>query len=139
MRPNEAHWRPCSAKGASVVLVPCTDTHREAPLTHESHQLPTLADLNHFRVSVIITDIRLRRFCRCISCVSGVLSLRVSLLSADVAVVVVSPDVTAHRILISRSRSSARWNRNEHAVTMVQWSNKGFLLKNRIWYTVLHK
>jgi hypothetical protein len=36
-----------------------------------------------------------------------------------VAVVVVSPDATAQRVLISTSRTRACWNRSEQAVTMV--------------------
>jgi hypothetical protein len=61
----------------------------------------------------------------CISGVSGISILGVSLLSADVAVVVVRPDITAQRILICGSRARACWNRSEQAATMVPLAQNG--------------
>ena len=68
---------------------------------------------------MVLTDSFFRRFFMSISRVSGVSLLGVSLLSAAVAVVVVSPDATAQRVFISTSRTRACWNRSEQAVTMV--------------------
>jgi hypothetical protein len=84
-----------------------------------------LVDLRCFRFSLILTNMPFRRFCMCMSGVSGVLVLGVSLLSADVAVVVVRPDVTAQRILICGSRTRTCWNRSEQAVTMVPLAQNG--------------
>ena len=70
-------------------------------------------DLSRFRVSLILADNRFRRFYACVPAVSGVYGLGVSLLSADVAVVVVMPGVTARRVLVCKSRTRAYWNRHD--------------------------
>jgi hypothetical protein len=48
-------------------------------------------------------------------------------LRADVAVVVVRPDVITQRVFICRSRTRACWNRSEQAVTMVPLAQYGKL------------
>jgi hypothetical protein len=48
------------------------------------------------------------------------LLIGVFLLGADVAIVVVRPDVTTQRVLIPRSRTMVLLNCREHAATMVQ-------------------
>jgi hypothetical protein len=58
-----------------------------------------------------------------ISSVSGVSLVGVSLMSADMAIVVVRLEL----VFVCRSRTRACWNRSEHAVTMVlsaqKWQN----------------
>ena len=95
-------------QGASTALLDLASTHLlGAPLTHDSHQWPTPADLSRFTVSLVLTNSRLRRFCKCISDVPGISLLSVSLLSANVVAVVVRPNVTAQRVFICRSQTRA--------------------------------
>jgi hypothetical protein len=63
-------------------------THHRAHLAHASHHRPTLVHLSRFRVSPIPTHSRLRCVSACVLAVSGVSLVGVSVLSADVAVVV---------------------------------------------------
>jgi hypothetical protein len=73
-----------TAKQAILTALLDHSTHFRPPLTHTSHHRPALVDLSHFRVSPILTHSRFKRFSTCISAVSGVSLVRISLLSADV-------------------------------------------------------
>jgi hypothetical protein len=87
-----------------AILVALLDPSFRPPLTHTSHHRPELIDLSRFRVSPILTHIRFMCF---FTCVSGVSLVCVSLLSADVAVAMVRPDVLPQRVFISRGRTRA--------------------------------
>ena len=80
-----------SADVADVVLGTLLDpsTHFRPLLTHNSHHRPALVDLSRFRISPILTHSHFRCFYMCVSGVSVVFLVGVSLLSADVAVAVV--------------------------------------------------
>jgi hypothetical protein len=56
----------------------------------------------------------------CVSAVSGVPLVGVSLLSADVAVAMVRPEVISQRVFISRGRTKAHWKALVKAHTIVQ-------------------
>jgi hypothetical protein len=60
------------AKQTTLVALLDPSTHCRAPLTHTSHHGPTPAALSLFRVSLVLTDSRFRRFCMSIADVSGV-------------------------------------------------------------------
>jgi hypothetical protein len=70
---------------------------------------PALVDLSRFIVSPILTHNRVMRSSTCVSAVFGVSLVGVSLLSADVAVIVVRPEVISQRVFISRGRTRAHW------------------------------
>ena len=74
---------------------------------------------------MVLTNSRFRRFYISISGISSVSLVRVSLLSADVALVVVRPDLTAQRVFICKSRTRACWNRGEQVVAMVPLTQNG--------------
>jgi hypothetical protein len=99
-----------TAKQAALTALLDPSTHFRPPLTHTSHHRPALVDLSRFIVSPILTHSRSRRFSTCISAVSGVSLVGVSLLSVDVAVTVVRPEVISERIFISRGRARALGN-----------------------------
>jgi hypothetical protein len=80
----------------------------------------TLVDLSRLIVSLILTHSRFRRFSTCVSAVSGVSLVGVSLLSADVAVAVVRPDVISQRVWIPRGRTRAHWKALVKAHTIVK-------------------
>jgi hypothetical protein len=107
---------------AVTVLAALLDpsTHHRAPLTHASHYRPTLVHLNRFRVSPILAHSRFRRSSTCISAVSGVSLVCVSLLSADAAFAVVRPEAISQRVFISRGRTRAYWKALVKARTIVQ-------------------
>jgi hypothetical protein len=94
--------RSNTAKQATLVALLDPSTHFLPPLTHTSHHRQALVDLSRFKVSPILTHSRFRRFSTCVSCVSGVPLVGVPLLSADVAVAVVRPEVISQRVFISR-------------------------------------
>jgi hypothetical protein len=98
-----------TAKQAALVALLDPSTHVRTPLTHTSHHRPALVDLSRFIVSPIITHSRFRRFSTCVSVVSGVSLVGVSLLSVDVAVTLVRPEVISQRVFISRGRTRAHW------------------------------
>jgi hypothetical protein len=95
------------AKQTILVALLDPSTHFRPPLTHISHHRPTLVDISRFRVSLILTHSRFRRFSTCVSGISGVSLVGVSLPSADVAVAVVRPEVISQRVFISRGRTRA--------------------------------
>ena len=64
--------------------------------------------------------VRFMRFWTRVSDVSGVLLAGVSLLSADVVVAVVRPEVISQRVLIPRGRTRAHWKALVKAHTIVQ-------------------
>ena len=82
-----------TAEQATLTALLDPSTHFQPPLTHTSHHRLALVDLSRFIVSPILTHSRFRRFYTCVSAVSGVSLGGVSLLSADVAVTVVRPDI----------------------------------------------
>jgi hypothetical protein len=109
-----------TAKQATLVALLDPSTHFRQPLTHTSHHRPALVDLSRLRVSPILTHSRFRLSSTCVSAVSGVPSVGVSLLSADVAVAVVRPEVISQRVFISRGRTRAHWKALVKAHTIVQ-------------------
>jgi hypothetical protein len=108
------------AKLAASVASLDPSTHYRPQLTHTSHHRPTLIDLSRFIVSSVLTNNRFRRFSTCISAVSVISLVGVSLLSADVAVAVVRPEVIYQRVFIPRGRTRARWKALVEAHTIVQ-------------------
>jgi hypothetical protein len=92
-----------TAKQAAFTALLDPSTHFRPPLTHTSHHRPAFVYLSRFRVSPILTHSRFRRSSTCISAVSDVSLVGVFLLSADVAVAVVRPEVIYQRVLIPRS------------------------------------
>ena len=82
-----------TAKQAVLTALLDPITHFRPPLTHTSHRRPALVELSRFRVSPILTHSRFRRYSMCVSAVICVSLVGVSLLSADVAVTVVRPEV----------------------------------------------
>jgi hypothetical protein len=100
-----------TAKHAALTALFDPSTHFRPPLTHShtSHHRPTLVDLSRFIVSLILTHSRLRRFSTCVSAALGVSLVGVSLLSADVVVTVVRPEVISQRGFISIGRTRAHW------------------------------
>jgi hypothetical protein len=111
---------PNTAKQAELTALLDPSTHFRPPLTHTSHHRPALVDLSRFRVSPKSTHSRFMRFSTCMSAVLGVSLVGVSLLSADVAVAVVRPEVISHRVLIPRGRARAHWKALVKAHTIVQ-------------------
>ena len=111
-----------TAKQAALTALLDPSTHSRPPLTHTSHHRPALVDLSRFiHVAVSgVTHSRFRRFSTCVSAVSGVSLVGVSLLSADVAVAVVRPEVISQRVLIPRGRTRAHWKALDEAHTIVQ-------------------
>ena len=109
-----------TAKQAALTALLDPSTHFRPPLTHTSHHRPALVDLSRFIVSPVLTHSRFRRFSTCVSAVSGVSLVGVSLLSADVAVTVVRPEVISQRVFISRGRTRAHWKARVKAHTIVQ-------------------
>ena len=109
-----------TAEQATLAALLDPSTHFRPPLTHTSHHRPALVDLSRFRVSPILTHSRFMRFSTCVSAVSGVSLVGVSLLSADVAVAVVRPEVISQRVLIPRGRTRAHWKALVEAHTIVQ-------------------
>jgi hypothetical protein len=109
-----------TAKQATLTALLDTSTHFRPPLTHTSHHRPALVNLSRFIVSSVLTHNRFRRFSTCVSAVSGVSLVGVSLLSADVAVTVVRPEVISQRVFISRGRTKAHWKALVQAHTIGQ-------------------
>ena len=109
-----------TAKQAALTALLDPSTHFRPPLTHTSHHRPALVDLSRFIAVSGVTHSRFRRFSTCVSAVSGVSLVGVSLLSADVAVTVVRPEVISQRVFISRGRTRARWKALVKAHTIVQ-------------------
>ena len=109
-----------TAKQAVLTAVLDPSTHFRPPLTHTSHHRPALVDLSRFIAVSGVTHSRFRRFSTCVSAVSGVSLVGVSLLSADVAVAVVRPEVISQRVFISRGRTRAHWKALVKAHTIVQ-------------------
>ena len=116
-----------TAKQATLTALLDPSTHSRPPLTHTSHHRPALVDLSRFIVSPVLTHSRFRRFSTCSSAVSGVSLVGVSLLSADVAVTVVRPEVISQRVFISRGRTRAHWKALVEAHTIGQY--KLFFIK----------
>ena len=81
--------------------------HFRPPLTHTSHHRPALVDLSRFIAVSGFSHSRFRYFSTCVSAILGVSLVGVSLLSADVAVAVVRPEV----IFISASFHLQRSNK----------------------------
>ncbi len=109
-----------TAKQAALTALLDPSTHFRPPLTHTSHHRPALVDLSRFIAVSGVTHSRFRRFSTCISAISGVSLVGVSLLSADVAVTVVRPEVISQRVFISRGRTRAHWKALVKAHTIVQ-------------------
>ena len=109
-----------TAKQAALTALLDPSTHFRPPLTHTSHHRPALVDLSRFIAVSGVTHSRFRRFSTCVSAVSGVSLVGVSLLSADVAVAVVRPEVISQRVLIPRGRTRAHWKALVEAHTIVQ-------------------
>ena len=111
-----------TAKQAKLTALLDPSTHSRPPLTHTSHHRPALVDLSRFIAVSGVTHSRFRRFSMCVSAVSGVslVLVGVSLMSADVAVAVVRPDVISQRVLIPRGRTKAQWKALVEAHTIVQ-------------------
>ena len=111
---------PNTAKQAALTALLDPSTHSRPPLTHTSHHRPALVNLSRFIAVSGVTHSRFRRFSMCVSAVSGVSLVGVSLLSADVAVTVVRPEVISQRVFISRGRTRAHWKALVKAHTMGQ-------------------
>ena len=109
-----------TAKHATLVALLDPITHFRPPLTHTSHHRPALVGLSRFIAVSGVTHSRFRRFFACVSAVSGVSLVGVSLLSADVAVAVVRPEVISQRVLIPRGRTRTHWKALVEAHTIVQ-------------------
>ena len=109
-----------TAKQAALTALLDPSTHSRPPLTHTSHHRPALVDLSRFIAVSGVTHSRFRRFSTCVSAVSGVSLVGVSLLSADVAAAVVRPKVISQRVLIPRGRTRAHWKALVEAHTIVQ-------------------
>jgi hypothetical protein len=109
-----------TAKQAPFTALLDPSTHFRPPLTHTSHHRPTLVDLSRSIAVSGVTHSRFRRFSACVSVILGVSLVGVSLLSADVAVAVVKPEVISQRILIPRGRARAHWKALAKAHTIVQ-------------------
>ena len=109
-----------TAKQATLVALLDPSTHFRPPLTHTSHHRPALVDLSRFLAVSGVTHSRFRRFSTCVSAVSGVSLVGVSLMSADVAVAKVRPEVISQRVFISRGRTRAHWKALVKAHTIVQ-------------------
>ena len=109
-----------TAKQAALTALLDPSTHFRPPLTHTSHHRPALVDLSRFIAVSGVTHSRFRRFSTCVSAVSGVSLVGVSLLSADVAVAVVRPEAISKRVYISRGRTRAQWKALVMAHTIVQ-------------------
>ena len=106
-----------TAKQATLTALLDPSTHFRPPLTHTSQHRPALVDLSRFRVSPILTHSRFRRFSMCVSVVSGVSLVGVSLLSADVAVAVLAALLdpsTHHRAPLTHA--------SHHRLTLVHLS-----------------
>ena len=98
-----------TAKQAALTALLDLSTHSRPPLTHTSHHRPALVDRRRFSGVPQALLRHFRRFSTCVSAVSGVSLVGVSLLSADVAVAVVRPEVISQRVLIPRGRTRAHW------------------------------
>ena len=111
---------PNTAKHATLVALLDLSTHFRPPLTHTSHHRRALVDLSRFRVSPILThSIRFRCSSTCVPAVSGVSLVDISLLSADMAVTAVRPEVS-QRVFIPRGRTRAHRKALVKAHTIVQ-------------------
>jgi hypothetical protein len=111
---------PNTAKQAALTALLGPITHSRPPLTHTSYHRPALVNLSRFIAVSGVTHSRFMRFSTCVSAVSGVSLVGVSLLSADVAVAVVRPKVISQRVLIPRGRTRAHWKALDKAHTIVQ-------------------
>jgi hypothetical protein len=111
---------PNTAKQVALTALLDPSTHFRPPLTHTRHHPTTLVNLSRFRFSAILTHSHFRRFSTYVSAVSGVSFVGVSLLSADVAVTVVRPEVISQRLFISRGGTRAHWKALVKAHTIVQ-------------------
>jgi hypothetical protein len=109
-----------TAKQVAVTALLDPSTHFRPTLTHTSHHRPALVDLSRFIAVSCVSHSRFRRFSTRISVVSGVSLVGVSLLSADVAVTVVRPEVISQLVLIPRGRTRAHWKALVEAHTIVQ-------------------
>jgi hypothetical protein len=108
-----------TAKQAALTALLDPSTHSRPPLTHTSHHQPALVDLSRSIAVSGVTHSRFRRFSTCISALSGVPLVGVPLMSADVAVAVVRPEVISQRVLIPRGRTRAHWKALVEAHTIV--------------------
>jgi hypothetical protein len=111
-----------TAKQAALTALLDPSTLCRPPLTHISHHRPALVDLSRFRASPILTHSRFKRFSTYISAVSSVSLVGVSLLSADVAVAVVSSEVIFQRVFDSQRSNegpleSSRQGAHDRAIT----------------------
>jgi hypothetical protein len=120
-------------KQAALTALLDPNTHFRPPLTHTSHHRPALVDLSRSIAVSGVSHSRFRRFSTCISAVYGVSLVGVSLLSADVAVTVVWPEVISQRVLIPRGRTSAHWKALAKAHTIVQQPR----IRRKITYAVI--
>jgi hypothetical protein len=68
-----------TAKQAALTALLDPNTNFRPPLTHASHHRPALVDLSRFRVSPILARSRFMRYSTCVSAVSGVSLVGVSL------------------------------------------------------------
>jgi hypothetical protein len=109
-----------TAKQAALMALLDPSTQFRPPLTHTSHHRPALVDLSRSITVSGVSHSHFRRFSTYISAVLGVSLVGVSLLSADVAVTVVWPEVISQQVLIPRCRTSAHWKALAKAYTIVQ-------------------
>jgi hypothetical protein len=120
-----------TAKQTILVALLDPSTHFRPPLTHTSHHRLALVELNRFIAVSGVTHNRFRRFSTCVSAVSGVSLVGVSLLSADVAVTVVRPEVISQRV---SSPEVEQGPIGKLSASCVGWANKRFFYpKNSIW------
>ena len=116
-----------TVKQAALTALLDPSTHSRPPLTHTSHHRPALVHLSRFIAVSGVTHSRFRRFSTCVSAVSGVYLVGVSLLSADMAITAVRPEVISQRVFISRGRTRAHWKDLVEAHTIGQY--KLFFIK----------
>ena len=109
-----------TAKHAALTALFDPSTHFRPPLTHTSHHRPALVDLSRFIAVSGVTHSRFRRFSTCVSAVLAVSLVGVPLLSADVVVAVVRPEVISQQVFISRGRTRAHGEALVEAHTIVQ-------------------
>jgi hypothetical protein len=108
------------AKQTALAALLDPSTHFRPPLTHTSHHGRALVNLSRFISVSGVTHSRFRRFSTCVSAVLAVSLVGVPLLSADVVVSVVKPEVISQRVLIPRGRTRAHWKALVEAHTIVQ-------------------
>jgi hypothetical protein len=127
-----------TAEQAPLTALLDPSTHFRPPLTHTSHHRPVLVALSRFIAVLSVSHSRFVRFSTCISAVSGVSLVGVSLLSADVAVALVRPEVISQRVFISRGRTRAHWKALVEAHTIVQYPRiRQNISSGTIWASAL--